>query len=68
MIESPESTAPELDWDDDERFVTVRHPLLRHLRSFLSVFTIAAIVIISALTIKNWFDHQLDPVGEPGQQ
>ncbi len=67
MIESPESPAPSLDWDDDDRFVTVRNPWWRHLRSFLSVFAIGLIVIVGALTIKNWFDRQLDPPGEPGE-
>lgn len=67
MIESPESPAPELDWDDDDRFVTVRNPWWRHLRSFLSVFTIGLIVVVGAYTIKNWFDNQLDPPGDPGE-
>ena len=68
VIESPQTSDPQLDWDDDEQFVTVRKPYIRHLRSLLSLAFVATLVLVGFFGIRSWFNHQLDPAGEPGAE
>lgn len=57
----------EIGWDDEEHFVTVRPGGLRFVRGLIAL----ALILFAGWWLynagRNWFEVQLDPVGEPGE-
>ena len=61
-------TGQQLDWDDEEDFVRVRHGGWRIARALISAVVLGGIAIVLATGVKGWFERQLDPEGEPSAE
>ena len=59
-------TSP-LEWEEDTNFARVSPAWFRGLRALLAVALIAFVCFTAYNGIRDWFDRQLDPVGEPGE-
>ncbi|MEM7341980.1 MAG: endolytic transglycosylase MltG [Actinomycetota bacterium] len=56
-----------LDWDDEDDFVSARNGGLRIVIALVAVVFLGFIGWVFYNGVRDWFDRQLDPVGEPGQ-
>ncbi len=70
-VTAPTQTPPteppvQLDWDEEDEFVRVRHAGWRIGGGLLSAILIMFVGYTAITTGRGWFDRQLDPVGEPG--
>ncbi|MGF1598227.1 MAG: endolytic transglycosylase MltG [Acidimicrobiales bacterium] len=57
----------DLEWDDEDDFVTVRPGGFRIVRAVVAIVVLVAIGWYLYSGIRGWFEAQLDPVGEPGE-
>ena len=67
MLERHDSDeAEDLDWEDEDDFVTVRPGRYRILRAVIALVVLAAIGWYLYNGVRGWFESQLDPEGPPG--
>lgn len=57
----------DLQWDDEDEFVTVRSGGFRILRAVAAAVVLVIITIVLYRGVRAWFERQLDPEGEPGE-
>ncbi len=55
-----------LEWED-QGFVTVRSGRFRIIRALLTLVVISTMAYVGYQGARGWFERQLDPVGEPGE-
>ncbi len=59
--------AAPLEWEDDTDFARITPAWFRGLRAIVAVALIAFVCYTAYNGIRDWFERQLDPVGEPGE-
>jgi UPF0755 protein len=59
--------ASPLEWEEDTDFARVSPVWFRGLRALLAIALIAFAAFTAYNGIRDWFERQLDPVGEPGE-
>lgn len=67
-----ESTQPDpggspLEWED-QGFVTIRSGQFRIFRAVVTVVLISTLAFVGYKGARGWFERQLDPIGEPGEE
>lgn len=61
-------TADDLYWDDEDDFVAVRAGRYRAFRAIGALVVLVVIGFVLYNGIRGWFERQLDPEGEPGEE
>jgi UPF0755 protein len=56
-----------LEWREDDDVARVSSPWFRGARAILAIALIAFVCFTAYNGIRDWFDRQLDPPGEPGE-
>lgn len=56
-----------LPWEDEDDFVRVRNSGFRVIRAVIALVILIVIGYLLYSGIRNWFEVQLDPEGEPGE-
>lgn len=59
--------ASPLEWEDDTDFARVTPAWFRGLRALVAVALIGFVLFTAYNGVRDWFERQLDPVGEPGE-
>jgi UPF0755 protein len=66
LVDFDDDDVEHLPWDDEDDFVTVRPGGFRVFRAVIALVVLAAIGWFLYSGIRDWFETQLDPPGEPG--
>ncbi len=56
----------DLGWDDEDDFVAVRPAGFRAVRALVALVVLVVIGWFLYTGVRDWFEAQLDPAGEPG--